>query len=265
VILMQCDNGPPSTWCAECGKVGLGTSECDHSFEPDIVVVGLYLNDHVSHDVYKETVGRRSAANRPLMAAVRDALFRSELVNAFLYRVQRRQSAKRPRFAVSKPLKPEDEAAFAAAFPGDPQTVEAVKGFLKDYRYDPNFVKDTLKWMLDMKAWGEVREPLSRMRDACGKRKARFFVIVFPVQFELYPGYRWPEPHRALAALLRSLAVPSLDLLPAFAAGGHGDEYYGVRYDYAHPDARAYGLAADALLGELKRRRWLEWEPLFFR
>lgn len=37
MILMQCDNGPPSTWCAECGKVGLGTSECDHSFEPDIV------------------------------------------------------------------------------------------------------------------------------------------------------------------------------------------------------------------------------------
>ncbi|MBI5244678.1 MAG: hypothetical protein HY922_13500 [Elusimicrobia bacterium] len=225
-------------------------------FKPDIVVVGLYRNDHIGHDVYVQTLSKTSPPNRPLMAALRDLLFRSELVNSLNYFLQRRQNAKRPRLAVSKPLKPADDAALAAAFPGDPQTVDALKAYLRDYKYDPSLVKDTLTWMLDLKSWKAVRAPLALMRDACRKRGIRLLVLIFPVQFELYYGYQWPEPERTIESLLKSLGIPFVDLRPVLASG-RGDEHYRIRYDYAHPDAEAYGLVATGLLRKLLELGWL--------
>jgi lysophospholipase L1-like esterase len=221
------------------------------AFQPDVVVVGLYRNDHIGRDEYVQTTARKSAPNRRLMAVVRDALFRSETVNALLYWLQRRQPAKNPPLSVEKPLKPADEAAIDGFFPRDPSSARAIKDYLKAYRYDPYLVKDTLPWLLDVEKWKKIEEPLRGIKKLCDDRKIKLLAVVFPVQFELYPGYRWPEPERTIRGLLKSLEIPAVEMRPAFAAGG-ADELYRARYDYAHPSGEAYRLTAEALLKKVR-------------
>jgi lysophospholipase L1-like esterase len=244
----------PKNWEVLNGGVG-GYDSWDYegwlrlkglAFSPDAVVVGLYRNDHIGRDEYAQTTAQKSAPNRRLMAGVRDFLFHSEAVNAALYFLQRHQPAKRPPLSVEKPLKPADVAAIDGFFPGDAQTAQAVKNYLRDYRYDPYLVKDTLPWLLDVKKWPVIESPLAGIKKMCDERKIPLLVLVFPVQFEAYPGYRWPEPSRTIGATLRKLGIKGIDLQPIFAAHG-GDELYHARYDYAHPDADAYALAANAV------------------
>jgi lysophospholipase L1-like esterase len=225
------------------------------ALSPDVVVVGLFMNDHVTRSAYKKNMAQRSPPSRPLFARARDLVLRSALVQAANYRLQWLQSPKRPLFSVRKPLREEDGRAIDGYFPGDPGSARAIKEYLAAYRYEPNLLKDPLPWMLDTKAWQGLRGPLGEIKRACGRRGIKLMVAVFPTQYELYPGYRWPEPHRAIASLLAEMKIPSLDLLPVFAAGG-ADELYPMRYDYDHPDAKAYALAADAVAAKLSALGW---------
>ncbi len=222
------------------------------AFHPDAVVVGLYRNDHIGRDEYAATTARKSAPNRRHMARARDFLFHSEAVNTALYFLQRHQPAKHPPLSVEKPLKHSDVARIEGFFPGDAQTARAIEGYLRDYRYDPYLTNDTLPWLLDVKKWTVIEEPLRGIKKLCDERHIPLLVLVFPIQFEVYPGYRWPEPSRTILASVKKLGIEAIDLQPVFAAHG-GDELYKARYDYAHPDADAYALAAGAVEGWLAR------------
>ncbi|OGR86808.1 MAG: hypothetical protein A3J74_06430 [Elusimicrobia bacterium RIFCSPHIGHO2_02_FULL_57_9] len=222
------------------------------AFSPDIVVVGIYRNDHIKRKVYEDTIKIKSKPVRPLMAQIRDLVFKSELANALMYFVQRHQDPKRPFVSVGKPLSPQDQELIDSFFPGDARTAEAAKAFLRQYRYDPFLIKDTLPWMLDLRAWDDIIGPMRGIRDECRKRGIPLIAVALPVQFELYPGYGWPEPGRRIARILDSLRIPFIDLKPVLASTGRGDEFYKMRYDYSHPDAQAYALAASAVASKLR-------------
>jgi hypothetical protein len=228
------------------------------AFEPDLVIVGMYMNDHVPRDVFEAT--SRSAANAEtgLWSKIRGAAFHSELVNACLYVIQRHQRAKGPPVSFHKPLKPEDARVIEGYFPGDPQSAAAVEKYLEDYRYAAFQVKDTLPWLLNLKMWENIRGPLAGIKAMCAERHVPVLVSIFPAQIEVLPGYRWPEPHRTIAGIVAGLGLPFLDLQPVFAATGHGDELYPARYDMAHPDREAYALAAQAYLDKMAALGWLK-------
>ncbi|MBI5630488.1 MAG: SGNH/GDSL hydrolase family protein [Elusimicrobia bacterium] len=226
------------------------------ALEPDIVAVGLFMNDHVGRKEYQTHADKKSSPRRPLFSWLRDVAFKSELARACNYFIQRHQRPKRPLFSVPKPLTQADRAALAAYFPADPSTARAAERYLEEYRYDPGLLKDALPWMLDAQAWEKIRAPLSRMKALCARRGIRLLVIVFPTQYEVFPGYGWPQPHRRIARIVGELHLPMLDLKPVFADGG-GDELYEMRYDYDHPNGRAYELAARALEKYLEKLGWI--------
>lgn len=227
------------------------------ALEPDIVVLGLYRNDHISREQYASHNAAAAKPNRPVLAGLRDLLFRSELVVSGMHFLQRHQEAKRPLFAVEKPLRPDDVEFIDRAFGADRASAEAVKRFLLEYRYDPFQVRDGLPWLLDLASWEKARAPLREIRDLCRARKIPFAVVLFPVQFETYPGYAHDQPGRALKEMFASLDVPVVDLQPVLAATGRGDEFFKLRYDYAHPDREAYALAADELVKRMRAEGWL--------
>jgi lysophospholipase L1-like esterase len=227
------------------------------AYKPDIVVVGLFMNDHIQRKIFVETTRAKAAPRRRLLATVRDLVFKSELVNAAMYWMQRKQDPKRPWVAVAKPLRPEDREFLAKTFPGDLQTQAAAEKFLTDYKFDPGLLRDALPWLLDLKAWRETAVPLRRMRALCDKNGAKLLVLVFPLQFEAYPGYRWPEPHASIASLLKAQGIGFVDLLDVYRRSG-GDALYPMRYDTFHPSALGYSLAAESLEAALAKRGWLD-------
>jgi len=227
------------------------------AFEPDIVVIGLYMNDHISMEEYDQTMQRAVVApNRPYFAAIRDVLFHSKTLKAFMYLFMRDRPAKAPIVALRKPLTPQDNKAIDGFFPGDDQTAAAAKRFLEEYRYDPNVIRGTLPWMLDLRAWERIKEPLAVIQRLCRRRNLKLMAATFPVQFEVFPGYRWPEPHRTIAGVFRAQGVPLVEMRPVFAVSQLKDELYRFRYDTAHPSRQAYALAAQALLARLDKLGW---------
>lgn len=225
------------------------------AFEPDIVIVGLYMNDHIARKAFVETTKAKSAPRRRLLAKVRDLVFKSELVNAGMYWLQRHQDPRRPRLSVAKPLRDEDRQVIASYFPGDKATAKAVEAFLTDYRYDAGLAKDTLPWLLDLEAWNSIEAPLKEVRALCASKGIKVMAVVFPVQFETVPGYSWPQPHAHIADLLKKAGIPAVDLLPLYRNHG-ADSLYPMRYDIAHPSAPGYTIAAEAVHAELARLGW---------
>lgn len=226
------------------------------ALHPDIVVVGLFRNDHVDRDVWNQAM---AAAPSPTYRAAqwrRRLMDRSHLLQAAYGVLQRRFGAKYPFYATPEPLRGLDKTAIRAFFPGDAGTAGAMMRYLDVYRYSPSMVLDVFPWMLDLSSWDNIRGPLTRIRDLCRARGIRILVLVFPTQFEVFPGYRYRQPQSKVSEILTSLGLPYVDLLPVFRGTGYGDEFYKTRYDFAHPGREGYALAAQALLDKLAALGW---------
>lgn len=223
------------------------------SFHPDLVVVGIFMNDHAR----ARADGVRAApAARPALKRLRETFMRSELLNSLHYLTRRRVKPKGSPFAFTKPVTDHDLADLSRFYPGDPASVEALRRYLLDYKYDPAFLKDILPWLLDLRLWDAAERPLRGIRDASRRRGAHVLAVVFPMQFEVYPGYVHPEPRRRLLRILKSLGIPAVDLRAAWHETGRGDEFYTLRSDHGHPGEEAYRLAAEETLKKLRALGW---------
>lgn len=223
------------------------------SFAPDLVILGIFRNDHARA---RADGAKAAAPARPLLSRLRETVLKSELLNSLHYLARRRVRAKGSPFAFEKPVTAADLAALSRFYPDDPASVEALRRYLLDYKYDPAFVKDILPWLLDLERWEEARAPLMDIRDACRRRGIKLVAVLFPMQFEVYPGYAQPEPRRRLLRILAELGVPAVDLQEPWQATGRGDELYTLRSDHGHPGEDAYRSAAEETLKKLRALGW---------
>lgn len=225
------------------------------ALKPDFVIVNFFRNDHVPRSASSAAV---KAASAPAgLGFLRNVLLKkSELAKAVLEFFNERQGARRPLTSLPKPLSPEALKVLAAFYPGDGGTQAAVKKYLEDYNYDPAVITNALPLILDLPAWRAIEAPLAELAGICRERGIPLLVSVSPQQYELYPGYSWPEPDKTLSGIFRKLGIPEADLrAPLLAAGGH--ELFDYRYDAGHPNAAGYGAAASAYRLKMEELGWL--------
>ena len=117
-------------------------------------------------------------------------------------------------------------------------------------------MKDVLPALMNLEDWKRVKAPLAAIKKLSAQRKLKLLVVVFPTQFEVYPGYAFAEPRRTIHAMLNELAIPFVDLREAFSAGG-GDALFPFRSDTSHPGREGYAIAARETAAALKRLGWL--------
>ncbi|MBI4376066.1 MAG: hypothetical protein HY549_06410 [Elusimicrobia bacterium] len=221
--------------------------------EPDIVLLGLYRNDHVN----ARTLGASPAAPaspRPPQR-LRNFMLRSELIKGGMELLRRSRRSKF-RFTLGRTLDEAGENRVRSYFKTDAATADAVIRFVNDYRYDPSVVESVLPWLLDQKGWENVAKPLKEIKGLCRSRGIKLLVLIFPVQFEVFPGYRWPEPDRTVERILNSSGISFVNLKPLMTLTGRGDEFYLERGDLGHPSAEAYELAAAAARRKLADLGW---------
>ena len=97
----------------------------------------------------------------------------------------------------------------------------------------------------DAPGWQEARRALARARDQARDQGFALVVMIFPILWDLSGPSPFADLHAQVAALARSLELPVLDLLPAFA-GHDGPELWAHPTDQ-HPGPEAHAIAGEAL------------------
>jgi lysophospholipase L1-like esterase len=212
---------------------------------PDLVLVGIVLNDIERYDDELAAAPRRVAATPGLARRAHGALLRrSQLffaseraARSLLYRLHVLDIAD----LYGSPLR---------ALTQEGPTIE--------------------------RAWDSSLRVLEGIVDLARARGLRLVLVVFPVEVQLDAaaiaryrrdyGVTVParaldgEPQRRLAAFGAAHDVPVIDLLPAFRAAGGSDLYLRggpIRFDPVHPSRRGHRVVAEAIAQALVERRLL--------
>lgn len=233
-------------------------------FEPDIVVLGITRNDFArrgAHSMESSPAGGRAGViGHAFNFALRSSIFRYLLVK---WNITGR--GKYPLFGRRRELDGDEWGKLESAYAGDDRTVLAVAGYLRDYRLAPGPILNGYLRILRPEHWQPVGAVLARIAGLCRRRGVKLLAVQFPLQFEVYPGYRWSEPSRLLGGMLSSSGIPSLDLTAAFANTGKGDELYAGPGDPCHFSLEGNLLAAKAVAWRLLDLGWLQQDPFLGR
>lgn len=103
----------------------------------------------------------------------------------------------------------------------------------------------------DGRRWVSFERDFRRLVAAETARDARFILLIWPLMHEL-DAYPFRDIHTRLAALGRDAGAEVVDLLPVFE-GRDERALWAHPLDH-HPNAVAYGMAADALLAHIRSR-----------
>lgn len=93
--------------------------------------------------------------------------------------------------------------------------------------------------------WQTTQGALSKMGAFLGERGIPFYVMIFPILFELDGGYPFEELHELVAGHATASGAGVLDLLPAFAS--HSGPELWVHPTDQHPNEQAHAIAAEQL------------------
>jgi len=94
--------------------------------------------------------------------------------------------------------------------------------------------------------WKQQRSRLVEIHRLVRAKGGQLLVVTFPFVHAIGPDYAYRDVHKKLSRFWSSIGVPHLDLLPVFD-GANPDDLV-VNSDDTHPNVRAHGIAADALL-----------------
>lgn len=204
--------------------------ETGPSVRPDVVLVGLYLND-AFESLYLQTTRLPSS------------LEWSHFLAWAVHRIDRRRESVLAREAEGRQRRDlkRERAAFREQFPVSDEPWETDDGGF-NRRVDAAFHDWGYAW--SDAYWEKVGATLELMRAAAREQGARLAVVLFPVRYQVEREGLRDEPQRRYAALMAELGVPHLDLLPdlrtRYAADGED-----LFYDYCH-----YRPEGTAVVGE---------------
>jgi lysophospholipase L1-like esterase len=196
--------------------------------QPDIVVVGLYLND--------------AAASFTLNAAILPPYVRWSRLLTFLVG---RVDSLRVLFQYRQ-RQHDRKGALAEFLAHHPVTVEG-DWHDSDTEFNQEIADTFFDWgyAWSEQAWAEMGETLALMKQVAGDHDFELFVVLFPVRHQVQSRLLKNEPQRHFERVVSSLGLPHLDLLPAlrdkFARDGRD-----VYYDHCH-----YRPEGDAFIGRL--------------
>jgi lysophospholipase L1-like esterase len=207
--------------------------------EPDLVVLGFYLND------FAESPGVRVIHLPPLLERSRFLSHVASLIPRLLYLI-------RGEDAVGAQIDEGDWMLWREEFRTQNYFASG------DYRQEPGALNALI--LGKFHDWGgawsphawELMRPLFReLKRACDREGVALAILGFPVQYQVEATHRCDYPQRKLAEVAAELEVPLLDLLPvlraAYAQGGPV-----LFYDLCHNTPEASRLIADELYAFLQ-------------
>jgi hypothetical protein len=189
--------------------------------QPDLVVVGFYLNDSRPPWGFPGELGRPGWLRRHSVLA------------AELYRA----------FRLQRWLKEQGEPRWGWTY-----EVDRIQ-----WRKDPAAL-DRLAWLArydwgaawQSESWAKVDIEFARLRDLAGRHRFRVLLMAFPVRFQVDADFVDDRPQKALAERARANGFGFLDLLPLLRSRRSETIYF----DHCHPLA-----AANAWIGEALAQR----------
>jgi len=105
--------------------------------------------------------------------------------------------------------------------------------------------------LYDGETWNVQSDRLKQLRDMVTERGGRLVVVTFPFLHALAADYRYELIHSQLDSFWQQQEVPHLDLLSFYQSLAPKDVVVS-QYD-AHPNERAHGIAAKAILNFLSQ------------
>lgn len=191
--------------------------------EPDLVVLGFYLNDSRPPWGFAGELGRPGWLRRH--SAFADHVHRA-------YQLQRW-------------FKEEGEhrSAWIPAMGEVPwrENCEAFERLARMARFDWGAA-----WQPE--SWTSVSQELTRLRRHADRRGFRVLVVAFPVRFQVEANFVDDRPQRTLEELARANGFGFLDLLPLLRSH-RGETIY---FDHCHPVATANAWIGDTLAQRLR-------------
>ncbi|MHB8523294.1 MAG: SGNH/GDSL hydrolase family protein [Limisphaerales bacterium] len=191
--------------------------------EPDLVVVGFYLNDSRPPWGFAGELGRPGWLRRH--SALADDLYRK-------FRLERwTKDQGRPRWAW---VYERDQLPWRT----DPAALERLAWLA---RYDWGAA-----WQPD--SWATVDKQFVRLSKLAGRHRFRVLVVAFPVRFQVEAGFLDDRPQRALAERVRANGFGFLDLLPLLRSHRGAAIYF----DHCHPLPGANAWVGEALARRIR-------------
>ncbi|MFO0984763.1 MAG: SGNH/GDSL hydrolase family protein [Planctomycetota bacterium] len=243
--LSQSTSEPLETINAGVGGIGLQNElailvETGLGTQPDVVVLGFYLNDvHESRGVQIVQVPRalrwswvarhvwRAASLFTLLTGseVQQGIPRSEWEQWFL--------AARKQYHPAKGDPKHEPAAFH-------QLLLTQFGDWGNAWYDG--------------AWERMQPNFAELKRLAVTHQFQLLIVCFPVRPQVDADYLYDQPQRKLESVCRELAVPMLDLLPKLRAAAREDAAP-LYFDQCHPTVRGSELVAAWVLEFLMAER----------
>jgi lysophospholipase L1-like esterase len=239
---MSADGEPLETINAGVGGIGIEDelailTETGLSTDPDVVVLGFYLNDAMP-----------SPAVWPL--APPSGLERSRLVGSALTAIARVRHWGRTDDVPEMPDLDGWRAQVRRDFPtgkGDPRTDRAA--------FHLEIVKNFRDWGCAWSdgAWTRMEPVLRELHRLARVHGFALGIVCFPHRMQVEAEYVADEPQRRLAAIAAGLDVPYLDLLPVLRAAHRAQGAPPLYFDHCHPTAAGNAIVAREILAFLRR------------
>ena len=211
-------------------------------FDPDFVVVGLFLNDNFRY-IAKE---KFAAVAGPPRWWEHSVLLRTIVDIAAL-------SASRS-FDPAVNSDPTLLAKISDIIP-DSASIRALVEFFNQHQYPLDLIiKESLPFVFDLPAWDQTRSPIAELTRQVQGHHAGLLFVVLPLEFQLAPGYVYPQPQLSIMAMCAALGIDVIDAAPVLRKLqlDTGQSVYQQRGDMIHFDATAHAAIAQAIFEHMQ-------------
>ena len=211
--------------------------------DPDYLVIGIFMNDHEAYIPQERMQLWKSVEGSPQLWQ------RSYVIKALRSRLR---SLPMPFPRVSSReggLDPIHDPVSQQYIPDRP-SLEALSAFIGRKGYSSTeIIRGYMPFLYEMSAWNRIREPLSSFAWIIHERRIPGMVVIFPLEFQIEPDFRYPEPQRTIIALCQSLGLPVMDATPVLREVQQqvGHSIYERSGDLAHFNAEGHLAVAQAI------------------
>lgn len=223
--------GPPTIRVINAGMRGaclreelLILTETGLLTEPDLVLVGLYLNDAKRSRMFPLPEGL--AAYSAIARKLEEVRLANELSDEARQRWEKYSGKPFPTGEFAEDAWRTDRAAF--------------EKLIAEAAVDWGF-----SWF--PAAWEEMKPDIELLRELASKYKFRLAIALFPSTYQVEASYLDDTPQRYFAGMMADTDVPQLDLLPVLRAA-YTTRRQSLSYDNCHLTPEGNAVAAEALV-----------------
>jgi lysophospholipase L1-like esterase len=224
-------------------------------FKPDGIVLFVCLNDSAAKSLALPAL--KPGEKAPWKFRLKHALLKSRLIFLLLYKVRLRDALAYfwlKLMPAARTTVATDAATQDIIKTLDPESRAAVQKWAdEEWGGSLQPVRDAFESMLLEDTWPRALPILTMMRDDAKAHGVFFKVFVFPVSFQLLPGYKDGRPQRMIMSYMQKEGIEGEDLTAAFRATGLPPKELYIPGDILHPNPAGNRATAAAIMRHLEK------------